>query len=99
MRDVAGETGQLFRQKFVGRTMQVLWESSRWTEAQRVWNGLTDNYLRVFTAAETGLTNRMALTRLDALTDGGLVGTVVEPGDRIKEKTGDEHGSPPVDSW
>ena len=47
MRAAAAASARAFRQQFVGRTMPVLWETSRPGADGPVWSGLTDNYLRV----------------------------------------------------
>jgi len=44
-----------FRQKFLGKTMLVLWEK----ETGGVWSGLTDNYIRAHTKSDEDLTNRL----------------------------------------
>jgi threonylcarbamoyladenosine tRNA methylthiotransferase MtaB len=49
-----------FRQKFLGKTLMVLWEK----ETCGVWSGLTDNYIRVYTKSDNDLTNQLAPVRL-----------------------------------
>jgi len=49
-----------FRQKFLGKTLMVLWEK----ETCGVWSGLTDNYIRVFTKSNKDLTNQLLPVRL-----------------------------------
>ena len=75
MRELGSEQAHSFRQRFVGREMAVLWERRR---RDRLWAGLTDNYLRVVTRAADPLRNRLTATRLVALQNGYLVGEVVE---------------------
>jgi threonylcarbamoyladenosine tRNA methylthiotransferase MtaB len=77
MRSVSAEGAQAFRQQFVGRTMDVLWESSRQNEYGWVWSGLTSNYLRVWASNVQDLSNRVLPTRLAGLTHSGLEGRVV----------------------
>jgi threonylcarbamoyladenosine tRNA methylthiotransferase MtaB len=50
--------------------MPVLWEEQKsgW------WQGLTPNYLRVYTRADGDLTNKLLPARLLALQDEGLRG-------------------------
>ena len=74
MREIATASAQAFGGQFIGRTMSVLWESSRQGEVGPVWSGLTDNYLRVFAAGSANLANRQTDVRLVALTKGGLQG-------------------------
>jgi len=75
LRRLGSEHALCFRQRFVGREMEVLWEHRRQDGA---WPGLTDNYLRVFTHAEDGLHNRLTATRLLTVQNGHLVGEVIE---------------------
>ena len=78
MRAVATASDRAFRQRFVGRTMAVLWETSRPGEDGLVWNGLTDNYLRVQAVCPQGadLANRITPARLVALAGRALQGIV-----------------------
>ncbi len=69
--------GRAFREQFVGRVVEVLWEEPR----PSGWEGLTDNYLRVeldpSCAASAGdLRNTLSRVRLTALTEDGLVGVL-----------------------
>lgn len=74
MRSVGAAGEKAFRQQFLGRTLQVLWETARPGPDGRVWSGLTDNYLRVHTTSEADLHNKLTQTRLVALVEGGLRG-------------------------
>jgi threonylcarbamoyladenosine tRNA methylthiotransferase MtaB len=76
MRAVAAESHRAFRQRFVGQTMQVLWESSRPGDDGALWSGLTDNYLRVYAPCADDLTNTLTPTRLRALAGGGIRGEI-----------------------
>ncbi len=78
MRSVAEGSASAFRQRFVGRCMEVLWERQR--EDTGHWDGLTGNYLRVHTHSEVDLHNTLATVRLDCLTPDGLQGTLVTMG-------------------
>lgn len=84
MLTLARASADAYRARFQGRTMAVLWEEARprWG-ARTLWQGLTDNYLRVYTDAENratapaggqGLTNRLLLTRLGSAVADGLWG-------------------------
>jgi threonylcarbamoyladenosine tRNA methylthiotransferase MtaB len=68
-----------FRERYLNRVVRVLWESHRpWG-----WEGLTDNYLRVFMPA-TSLSNDLNLqhtqtwTRITAVTDDGAQGEFID---------------------
>jgi threonylcarbamoyladenosine tRNA methylthiotransferase MtaB len=67
---LAQESAQRFRQKFLGRTMAVLWEK----QAGGVWTGLTDNYIRVYTGSSEDLTNRLLPARLAEIKSDGVWG-------------------------
>jgi threonylcarbamoyladenosine tRNA methylthiotransferase MtaB len=76
MRAVVATSEQAFGQQFIGRTMGVLWESSRREEGGPVWSGLTDNYLRVYTRSAAPLAKTLTPTRLVAQAKGGLQGEI-----------------------
>jgi len=68
-----------FRRRFIGRTMEVLWETARPGDGAWLWSGLTDNYLRVTTSSAENLHNIITPTRLLAERDNGLYGEVEPP--------------------
>jgi threonylcarbamoyladenosine tRNA methylthiotransferase MtaB len=76
MRQAAWESATAFQQRFLGRSIEVLWESVRESADGPVWSGLTGNYLRVFAESHAPLHNRLTHVRLEALVDGGLRGRV-----------------------
>lgn len=87
---VVERTGRSVRQGFVGGCRPVLWEWPRGEavvtgadgQPLRVWNGFTDNYLRVALEAPMGaaLHNTITPVRLDALHGDTLFGTLVGSG-------------------
>ncbi|MFC2015326.1 tRNA (N(6)-L-threonylcarbamoyladenosine(37)-C(2))-methylthiotransferase MtaB [Chloroflexota bacterium] len=77
MRAVAAESTRLFRQRFIGRTMEVLWESCRGGNDVPLWSGLTGNYLRVYARDSRALANTMSHTHLVGHMHGGLQGEIV----------------------
>lgn len=52
-----------FHQRFVGREVEVLFESMHKEDGQAVWDGLTDNYLRVEAPHSGSLSNTLARVR------------------------------------
>jgi threonylcarbamoyladenosine tRNA methylthiotransferase MtaB len=82
---LARASSDAFRARFQGRTMAVLWEESRRRGARAVWQGLTGNYLRVYTDAENlaaglprqDLGNLLLPTRLGRTVADGLWGEPV----------------------
>jgi threonylcarbamoyladenosine tRNA methylthiotransferase MtaB len=75
MLELARENSQRFWQEFVGRKMEVLWES-RCKDDRQAWSGLTDNYIRVMTSSELNLGNTITSTKLVGLVKGGMCGEV-----------------------
>ncbi|MBN1811385.1 MAG: tRNA (N(6)-L-threonylcarbamoyladenosine(37)-C(2))-methylthiotransferase MtaB [Anaerolineae bacterium] len=75
MRELGDEQARRFRRRFVGCEMAVLWEQRH---RDGLWVGLTGNYIRVVTRAESDLHNRLIPTRLVAERDGCLIGEVTE---------------------
>jgi threonylcarbamoyladenosine tRNA methylthiotransferase MtaB len=67
---LATASSEAFRRLHLGRVVPVLWEEAR----RGRWQGLTANYLRVYTRADEDLTNRLLPTRLLAFQDDGLSG-------------------------
>ena len=66
---VARSLSSSFRDRFLGKRREVLWERSVDRHAQKgsVWSGLTDNYIRVRTATVADLTNRIATSELTSV--------------------------------
>jgi threonylcarbamoyladenosine tRNA methylthiotransferase MtaB len=62
-----------YRRRFIGTTMQVLWETQR----EGVWEGLTDTYVRVHATSDDDLTNRTTGARLIEIEAAGLRAEVV----------------------
>ncbi|MBI4299636.1 MAG: tRNA (N(6)-L-threonylcarbamoyladenosine(37)-C(2))-methylthiotransferase MtaB [Chloroflexi bacterium] len=69
MIEAAREMACRFRQGFLGRTLEVLWEAR---EPAGAWSGLTDNYIRVFAATERLLANRLLPAHMVAAGERGL---------------------------
>jgi threonylcarbamoyladenosine tRNA methylthiotransferase MtaB len=82
-RALDAELRQRYRRRFLGRTMDVLWEEPAPVPVREgeplVWSGLTDNYLRVFARGEI-LEGQITPVQLTRLGDDGLHGTISAPG-------------------
>jgi threonylcarbamoyladenosine tRNA methylthiotransferase MtaB len=59
-----------FRERFVGRKMNVLWEGNK----DDIWFGLTENYIRIFLASLECLGNQVLATKVVGQRDGILMG-------------------------
>lgn len=72
---------QTFRQKFVGRTLPVLWESSEPFGFGLQWSGLTGNYLRVVTQTgpDVNLRNKVIAADLVGTAPAALMGQLPRP--------------------
>ncbi len=75
MRELARESSQRFHRRFLGRRMEVLWESPCKDE-RRAWSGLTDNYIRVMACSEVDLANTITSAKLVGLVDRGMRGEI-----------------------
>ncbi|MDQ2783597.1 MAG: MiaB/RimO family radical SAM methylthiotransferase [Chloroflexota bacterium] len=66
-----------YHRRFVGRTMDVLWEDR---EPDGRWSGLTDNYLRILATTDDDVHNRVLPTRLMHAESAYLDGAIVAEG-------------------
>jgi len=78
MHQVGKQMQREFQQRFVGRTMRVLWETGQETDAGWLWHGLTENYLRVSASGGSDLRNRITPVLVEGLAAGDLRGKIVE---------------------
>ncbi len=67
---LAEENAKEFHQRFLGDTLEVLWEK----KTGGVWSGLTGNYIRVYARAKGDLTNRLSPVKLVKFYRDGLWG-------------------------
>ncbi len=74
---LSNEMALAFHERFVGQTMDVLWEDR---EPDGRWSGLTDNYLRVLTTTTDNVHNRVLPTRLVRAASAYLDGAIVAEG-------------------
>ena len=65
---LAGESARSFQERFLGRTMPVLWEQ----KSGGVWSGYTGNYIRVYTKSREDLTNQLIKVKLDSIYKDGV---------------------------
>jgi len=73
MLDLARRGSQRFRERFVGQSMNVLWEGNK----DGIWFGLTENYMRVFLLSHELLPNSIVPTKMVAQHDGILQGELI----------------------
>lgn len=81
MQTVADKAARVFASRFIGRTMDVLWESrenrGRGAEEQGRWLGHTDNYVRVVAESDGNLHNRILSAVLDRAFEDGAYASLV----------------------
>jgi len=70
MLTLAKESAKSFQQRFIGRTMDVLWEQKK----GGAWSGLTGNYIKVYIRNDKDLTNRILPVKLAKLYRDGVWG-------------------------
>ncbi len=76
MLQLAKESGDNFKQRFLGTVLPVLWETSA-RDDPSLFSGLTDNYIRVYVKTQDDLRNRIIPTRLLRLENGKVFGELV----------------------
>jgi threonylcarbamoyladenosine tRNA methylthiotransferase MtaB len=69
---LAGESAGSFHKKFLGRTLDVLWEQ----RAAGVGSGLTGNYIRVYARTSEDMTNKLLPVKLKKIYRDGMWGEV-----------------------
>jgi threonylcarbamoyladenosine tRNA methylthiotransferase MtaB len=67
---LAEESARGFRQRFLGRTMPVLWEK----KSGGVWSGYTGNYIKVYARSTDDLANELRPVKLESLYKDGVWG-------------------------
>jgi threonylcarbamoyladenosine tRNA methylthiotransferase MtaB len=83
MQRVADRCPSRFAERFVGQTLEVLYEQESLDSG--VWSGYTDNYIRIETRSPHPLANRIVPTRLvNALPDGAR-GELLSSGVEFKD--------------
>jgi threonylcarbamoyladenosine tRNA methylthiotransferase MtaB len=81
LHDALEESAKAYRQKFVGRTMPVLWEStSEMDEWGWQMEGLTGNYLRVTAIAPSPRWNEIDVVKIKECDDGRMQGIITNKG-------------------
>jgi threonylcarbamoyladenosine tRNA methylthiotransferase MtaB len=78
MHTLSDRLERAFRRRFLGRTMDVLWETGEPDGQAMLWKGLTDNYLRVSALGDPGLRNIITPAHLTAEGGDGLLGQIIE---------------------
>lgn len=67
LRKLFKQTGRVYRERFIGQKIEVLWENSElFNDGTWQLSGLTDNYIRVYAVANANLWNSVSSVRLSA---------------------------------
>ncbi len=94
MQAVADASARGFAARFIGRTMQVLWETRAKDEGRgmkdevfhpsafrlhpSVWSGYSDNYIRVTAPSDAPLRNQITPVMITDISHDGVVGNVTD---------------------
>ena len=73
---LAKEGFQRFRQRQLGQTRRVLWESVRPVAGTPAWSGLTDNYIRVYTNSQEAFYNKIIPAQLVELNEDWVFASI-----------------------
>ncbi len=77
LREALEESARSYRQKFIGQTLSVLWESStQLSNAGWEMEGWSENYLRVKTIAPRPLWNEISSVKLNAIERDAIYSTL-----------------------
>ena len=74
---LARASSEGFRRRFLGRTLEVLWEERKTVQGLPAWSGLTDNYIRAFTVGQVPSANCVTSLKIGAITGEGVWGELV----------------------
>ena len=69
---LAEESAHKFHQRFLGKTIPVLWEK----ESDGTWSGFTANYIKVYTESSEDLTNKLVPVKLVEISKDVVRGTI-----------------------
>ncbi len=73
MLSLVDECTQSFRESYLGRTMEVLFEQ----KTAGFWTGLTGNYIKVYVKSRTVLTNKLIPVKLGKIYRDGILGELL----------------------
>lgn len=76
LRKVFADSAYGYSQRFLGKTVQVLWESSRKVTNNYLLSGHTPNYLRVDAVSNQPLRNQYSLVKIDKIFENFCEGTI-----------------------
>ena len=78
MQNVGKRSQDKFVKSFIGRKLDVLWESSSKHDDSLIWSGLTTNYMRAYmhTDFKQNLRNRITTIRMTESYEKGLLGMI-----------------------
>lgn len=62
-----------WQKKFLGQIKEVLFEEKK----ENLWQGLTDNYLKVFVESKKDLANQIVPVKLEKLFKDGIIGSII----------------------
>ncbi len=80
MRTCLADSGEKYRQNFLGEDMDVLWETAN-RHGDDLWqlSGLTGNYLRIKALDSYPRVNQISQVQLERLESGYIFGKIIDP--------------------
>ena len=83
LRALGADLAAAYHRRWLGETVEVLWEEAEPPAGERCLSGYTDTYVRVVAAAPAGadLTGRVTAVRLLELIDDGVAGRIIQAGE------------------
>jgi threonylcarbamoyladenosine tRNA methylthiotransferase MtaB len=76
LRNVMAELAHNYQMRFLGKTVQVLWESSRKMDKAYLLSGHSPNYLRVDAISIQPMRNQYSLVKIDKINENSCEGTL-----------------------
>jgi threonylcarbamoyladenosine tRNA methylthiotransferase MtaB len=77
LRKILDLSAQLYWQRFVGKTLAVLWESAiQQPGSSWLMEGHSDNYIRITASSDRNLWNQVSQVLVDEIQEEGLTGTL-----------------------
>lgn len=77
MHEVIEESAGIYRRKYLGQVVEILWEKSEKKGKHWVMAGLSDNYLSIQAISSKNLYNQISLVKLSAIEKNKLWGEII----------------------
>jgi threonylcarbamoyladenosine tRNA methylthiotransferase MtaB len=79
LRNLIKKSEKAYKEKFIGSTLQVLWENIQKTDNNKwILYGLSDNYIRIKAESSQQLVNQITNAKIEGLTDSVMSAKIVD---------------------